>query len=111
MEGRSPRRKAQGFTRGADHQALRGGVAVVKYLRRNFDDAAIVAVLAALAVNDDPATLGDKDFAVLAALRRSNFALANTPLPEVQAYLRELGDEQVPGLVSNVKGILHEMEF
>ena len=55
--------------------------------------------------------LSDGDHAILAALRRSNPVLENAPLPEVQDYLRSLNEEQVPGLISNVKGILHEMEF
>lgn len=48
---------------------------------------------------------------MLAALRRSISVLENAPLPEVQGYLRSLDEDQIPGLVSNVKGILHEMEF
>jgi hypothetical protein len=81
------------------------------YLRKNFDSAAIVAALSTIALTDDGGTLGEGDHAILAALRRSNSVLENAPLSEVQDYLRSLDDEQVPGLVSNVKGILHEMEF
>jgi hypothetical protein len=81
------------------------------YLRKNFDSAAIIGVLSAIALTEDPGDLKDKDFSVLAALRRSNALLEDAPLPEVQAYLRDLNDDQVVGLVSNVKGILHEMEF
>ncbi len=83
----------------------------LQYLRKNFDSAAIVSALSAVALTDDAAALEDRDYAVLAALRRSNSVLENAPLPEVQGYLRGLDDDQVPGLVSNVKGILHEMEF
>ena len=81
------------------------------YLRKNFDSAAIVSALSAVALTDDTEDLEDRDHAILAALRRSNTLLENAPLPEIQAYLRGLDDDQVPGLVSNVKGILHEMEF
>lgn len=83
----------------------------LQYLRKNFDSAAIVSALSAVALTDDAEALEDRDYAVLAALRRSNSVLENAPLPEVQGYLRGLDDDQVPGLVSNVKGILHEMEF
>lgn len=83
----------------------------VHYLRKNFDSAAIVAALAAIAATDEAGDLSDGDHAVLAALRRSNSVLEDAPLPEIQDYLRGLDEEQVPGLVSNVKGILHEMEF
>lgn len=83
----------------------------LQYLRKNFDTAAVVSAFSAVALTDDVADLEDKDHAVLAALRRSNSVLENAPLPEIQDYLRGLDDDQVPGLVSNVKGILHEMEF
>jgi len=83
----------------------------LQYLRKNFDSAAIVSALSAIALTNDAEVLEDRDYAVLAALRRSNSVLENAPLPEVQGYLRGLDDDQVPGLVSNVKGILHEMEF
>lgn len=81
------------------------------YLRKNFDSAAIVAALSTIALTGDAEALSEGDLTILAALRRSNSVLENAPLPEVQDYLRSLDEEQVPGLVSNVKGILHEMEF
>ena len=83
----------------------------LQYLRKNFDSAAILSALSAVALTDDAAALEERDYAVLAALRRSNTVLENAPLPEVQGYLRGLDEDQIPGLVSNVKGILHEMEF
>ena len=81
------------------------------YLRKNFDSAAIVAALSTIALTDDAGALSEGDHAILAALRRSNSVLENAPLPEVRDYLRSLDEDQVPGLISNVKGILHEMEF
>ena len=83
----------------------------LQYLRKNFDSTAIMSALSAVALTDDAAILEERDYAVLAALRRSNTVLENAPLPEVQGYLRGLDEDQIPGLVSNVKGILHEMEF
>lgn len=83
----------------------------IHYLRKNFDSAAIVTALSAIALTDDAGSLSEGEHAILAALRRSNSALENAPIPDIQDYLRGLNDDQVPGLVSNVKGILHEMEF
>jgi hypothetical protein len=83
----------------------------LQYLRKNFDSTAIVATLSTVALTNDTSELEDGDLAVMAALRRSNSMLENAPLPEVQNYLRNLDEDQIPGLVSNVKGILHEMEF
>jgi len=83
----------------------------VHYLQKNFDSAAIVTALSAVALTDEAGDLSEGDHAILAALRRSSTVLKDASLPEVQDYLRGLDDEQVPGLISNVKGILHEMEF
>ncbi|MGK0618709.1 hypothetical protein [Meiothermus cerbereus] len=83
----------------------------IHYLRTNFDSAAIVAALLAVALTDEPGNLEERDLAILAALRRSNSMLEDASLSEIQHYLRGLDEEQIPGLVSNVKGILHEMEF
>ena len=83
----------------------------IHYIRRNFDAAGIVAALATVALTDDASDLDERSHAILAALRRSNAVLENAPLTEIQDYLQILDDDQIPGLVSNVKGILHEMEF
>ena len=83
----------------------------IHYLRKNFDSAAIVAALLRVALTDETGVLEEGDHAVLAALRRSNSVLEDAPLREIQDYLRGLDEDQLPGLVSNVKGILHEMEF
>jgi hypothetical protein len=83
----------------------------IHYLRTNFDSAAIVAALLAVALTDEPGNLEERDLAILAALRRSNSMLEDASLSEIQHYLRGLDEEQILGLVSNVKGILHEMEF
>ena len=81
------------------------------YLRKNFDSTAIIAALSAIALTNGANHLSERDHAVLAALRRSNSMLESATLPDIQNYLHQLDETQIPGLVSNVKGILHEMEF
>jgi len=81
------------------------------YVKKNFDEGAIVAALASLTMAEPTDTLSDQDALVLAALRRANGSLAEQPIADIKTYLASLSDEQVPGLVSNVKGIMHEMEF
>ncbi|MBE0595841.1 MAG: hypothetical protein IH614_01075 [Desulfuromonadales bacterium] len=83
----------------------------LQYLRKNFDSVAIVTALATVAITEEISVLSEKEHAVLAALRRSNSSLQDVSYPEIQDYLRGLNETQIPGLVSNVKGILHEMEF
>ncbi|QOW51845.1 MULTISPECIES: hypothetical protein [Acinetobacter] len=83
----------------------------IHYLRKNFDALAITTVLAKLAWNARMPQLTEADQAVLAALRRSHAELANAPLEDIQAYLQGFDEQQIVGLVSTVKGMLHDMEF
>ncbi|MCO8088374.1 hypothetical protein [Acinetobacter indicus] len=83
----------------------------IHYLRKNFDALAITTVLAKLAWNARTPQLTETDQAVLAALRRSHAELANAPLEDIQAYLQGFDEQQIVGLVSTVKGMLHDMEF
>lgn len=83
----------------------------IHYLRKNFDALAITTVLAKLAWNARTPQLTEADQAVLAALRRSHAELANAPLEDIRAYLQGFDEQQIVGLVSTVKGMLHDMEF
>lgn len=83
----------------------------IHYIRKNFDALAITTVLAKLAWNAHTPQLTEADQAVLAALRRSHTELANAPLEDIQAYLQGFDEQQIVGLVSMVKGMLHDMEF
>ena len=80
-----------------------------KHLSRRFDEAVILASLAKVAFTPEP-ELTEDDFAVLAALRRSSPDWDLT-LEETGARLAQYSDDQIAGLVNNIKGILHEMEF
>lgn len=82
---------------------------VVRYLRRNFDELLIVGALARLAISDE--ALNTEEQAVALALRRSSPNLHDATPEELSAYLQRFDEEQIPGLVSNIKGILHEVEF
>ncbi len=84
---------------------------LIRHLKPHLDSIAVITSLAAVAYTDELGSLTDTDLAVLAALRRSNALLKNATLSDIQAYLSELDDNQQIGLISNVKGILHEMEF
>lgn len=84
---------------------------VIRYVRRNADELAILAVLTKLAFGASEATFSDEEAAVLAAMRRSTETLRDATPAEMGEYLRGLDEEAVPGVVSNVKGILHEMDF
>lgn len=83
-----------------------------QYLRKNFDEAAILSSLLMSKISpewnfpDDP-----EDLAILASFRRANPAFQEASLPEIQEYLHSLNEAQIRGVVSNTKGVLHESEF
>lgn len=80
-----------------------------RHISGRFDEAAILATLAKLAFTPSP-TLEESDYAVLAALRRSSNEW-DLSVPDAAERLSTYSEDQIGGLVNNVKGILHEMEF
>jgi len=78
----------------------------VEYIKTNLDELAIVASLIAIQSGQ---TLAPTDEAVLAAFQR--YSEQTGSVEHTQSYLQSLTDDQISGVVSNVKGILHEMEF
>lgn len=83
----------------------------IHYIRKNIDALSITTILATFAWGDPASELTESEQAVLAALRRSNTELETASFDEIQHYLQGFDEHQISGLVSNVKGILHEMEF
>ncbi len=79
------------------------------YISQRFDEAAILTTLAKVAFTPDPELL-EQDYAVLASLQRSSTDW-DLPLTETTEKLASYDEDQISGLVNNVKGILHEMEF
>lgn len=79
------------------------------YISKRFDEAAILATLGKIAFTPQPSLL-EEDYAVLAALRRSSEKW-DLSLEDTAERLATYDDSQIGGLVNNVKGILHEMEF
>ena len=78
----------------------------VKFLKTNFDELAIIVSLQAIR---DGFESTEQDQAVLAAFRR--YSGETQDIDSVRDYLNALSENQIAGVVSNVKGILHEMEF
>jgi len=82
----------------------------VKYLKNNFDEAAILSCLVGLAFTPG-FELNEENQAILSALRRSAEDFKYSSVEEIGNRLSTYNDGQIEGLVSNVKGIAHEMEF
>ena len=83
---------------------------LIRYVRTDLEEPLILAALGKMAFSG-VTDLTDTDQAVLAALRRSTTQLHDANPEQVSTYLRELDESALPGLVSNTKGILHEMQF
>jgi hypothetical protein len=81
----------------------------VQYVRRNFDEAAILAVASKLAFEGDP-HFSDSELATVAAMQRAHPQAGNTS-EALGEWLAGMDEDQVQGVVSNTKGVLHEMEF
>ena len=82
----------------------------IQYLKKNFDEIGIMAVLAKVALgNLTEPTLDDE--LVMQALRRSKTSLEGASLEEIGEYLSSMNDNSISGIVNNVKGILHEIEY
>ncbi len=81
----------------------------VHFLRRNFDDVAILSIATKLAFAEDP-TLSEEELAVVVAMQRAHPQAGGDP-EALGAWLAEMDPSQIDGVVNNTKGVLHEMEF
>lgn len=81
----------------------------VHYVRRNFDEVAILAVATKLAF-ESGAKFSDSEQATIAAMQRAHPQAGETP-EQLGEWLAEMAPEQIAGVVNNTKGVLHEMEF
>lgn len=82
---------------------------MLRYVRRNFDEAAILAAAAKLAFEPDP-SFSESELATIAAMQRAH-PQAGDSREELGAWLAAMDEDQIDGVVSNTKGVLHEMEF
>jgi hypothetical protein len=81
------------------------------FLKKNFDDLAILTAFGRILVADEPIALAESEYQVLAAIERSTNDLHDASFSQVQDYLQGYDEDQIGGLVSNIKGIYHELEF
>ena len=85
------------------------GEASVRYVRRNFDEAAILGVAAKLAFEENP-YFTESELATIAAMQRAH-PQAGDSTEELGGWLNAMDEGQIQGVVNNTKGVLHEMEF
>jgi len=84
---------------------------LTNYVRNNFDEGAILTALISIAANEGGKNLTSDESIILAALRRSAKKFEDASLEEIGEILNSYDENQIPGLVNNVKGILFELEF
>ena len=84
---------------------------LTNYVQNNFDEGAILSSLISLALKGGEANLTTDESIVLAALRRSAKKFEDASLEEIGELVSSYNEDQIPGLVNNVKGILFELEF
>lgn len=85
------------------------GVMKAKEIKFQVDDAVILAVAAKLASQSaGPLTVDEE--AALAALRRGHPSAGPTD-EELGQWLGHMDSQQLQGVISNTKGVLHEMRF
>ena len=81
----------------------------VGYVRRNFDEVAILAVAAKLAF-EEGTSFNDSELATISAMQRAHPQAGDTH-QELGQWLADMDEGQIAGVVNNTKGVLHEMEF
>ncbi|MEW6423341.1 MAG: hypothetical protein AB1523_01140 [Bacillota bacterium] len=82
---------------------------IKKVIRRNWDEIGIAASLGHLAARGSD--LEPEHRYIIEAIRRSNNELHDASIEEIQDYVNSLEANQIPGFVSNIKGIAHEIYF
>ena len=82
----------------------------INYIKKNFDSIAILTVLTNVTLNNisEPTI---EDNLVIEAFRRYKKEFQNFSLEDIGNYLSEMNHNQLQGVINNVKGILHEMEY
>lgn len=79
--------------------------------KRTFLGSVVIATAFQCLLSENYSQLTREHDLVLDALRRSTGSLGNATNEELSAYLKDLSPEQLQGVVSNTKGIYHEMLF
>ena len=82
----------------------------MRYLKKNFDSLGILTAFGkVIADNFESLTIDDE--LVIEALRRSTSELNVASLEEISNYLSKYDESSIDGLVYNIRGILHEIEW
>ena len=81
-----------------------------RFIKNDIDKAMIVGVIGSFAFGVDQ-SFSPKEQIIIDALRRSMIELKFATIEDISEKLSRVDPERMPGLVSHIKGIVHEMEF
>ena len=81
-----------------------------RFIKNDIDKAMIVGVIGSFAFGGDQ-SFSPKEEIIIDALRRSMIELKFATIEDISEKLSRFDPERMPGLVSHIKGIVHEMEF
>ena len=81
-----------------------------RFIKNDIDKAMIVGVIGSFAFGEDQ-SFSPKEQIIIDALRRSMIELNFATIEDISEKLSRFDPERMPGLVSHIKGIVHEMEF
>ena len=81
-----------------------------RFIKNNIDNVMIISVIASL-IKGEVQSFSPKDQIIIDALRRSMNELEYATIEDISEKLSRVDPERMPGLVSHIKGIVHEMEF
>ena len=81
-----------------------------RYIKNNIDEIMILGVIHKITSNQI-LPLQPKEQVIVDAIKRSDNDLANASLDEISEKLSTYDADQIPFLVNNIKGIVHEIEF
>lgn len=79
------------------------------YASKHADELLVLSAFAK--IQYDIESLGSVDIQIIEALRRSNKLYKDMDLSEIGEHLSSYSDNQLDGIVNNVKGIAHEIKF
>jgi hypothetical protein len=80
-----------------------------EYASKHADELLVLSAFAK--IQYDVESLSSLDIQIIDALRRSNRLYADLDLSEIGEHLSSYSDNQLQGIINNVKGIAHEIKF
>lgn len=83
---------------------------IKKIVKKNWDEIGIATALGHFYTHGSDINMEEHGY-VIEALRRSQTKLQDANIDELHDYVASLDESQLPGLVSNIKGIAHEIHY